>query len=82
MYIYNAQVTFTNCNIHNNRLLTVEKRACGGAPERLEGRVRLESLREVFCALLTELVVLEPVSEKSECQRLSTVEFECVRRRT
>ena len=45
------------------RLLTVEKRACGGAPERLEGRVRLESLREVFCALLTELVVLEPVSE-------------------
>ena len=45
------------------RLLTVEKRACGNALERLEGRVGLESLREVFCALLTELVVLEPASE-------------------
>ena len=45
------------------RLLTVENRACGGAPERLEGRVRLESLREVFCALRTDAVAPETASE-------------------
>ena len=43
--------------------MTVEKRACGGARERVKSRVGLESLREVLCALLIELVVLEPVSE-------------------
>jgi len=44
------------------RLLTVENRACGGALERLEGRVRLESLREVFCALRTDAVVAQTAS--------------------
>ena len=45
------------------RLLTAGNRACGGSLERGEGRVRLESLREVFCALRTELVDCEPASE-------------------
>ena len=44
------------------RLLTVEKRACGGAQELLERRVRLESLREVFCALRTDVVAVKPAS--------------------
>ena len=35
-------------------LLTVGERVCGGVPERLEGRVRLEGLGEVLCALWTE----------------------------
>ena len=43
------------------RLLTVGKRACGGALELLERRVRLEGLREVLGAVRTELVVLETV---------------------
>ena len=43
--------------------MTVENRACGGALERLEGRVRLEGLREVLGAVRTELVSLETVSE-------------------
>ena len=37
-------------------------RVCGGAPERLERRVRLESLGEVFCALRTDAVVPESTS--------------------
>ena len=43
--------------------MTVEKRASGGAQERLEGQVRLEGLREVLGAVRTELVSLETVSE-------------------
>ena len=43
--------------------MTVEKWACGGALERLEGRVRLESLGEVLGSLRIELVVLETASE-------------------
>ena len=45
------------------RLLTVEKRACGGALEVLEGRVRLERLREMLGALRTDFVPLETASE-------------------
>ena len=45
------------------RLLTVENRACGGVPERLEGRVRLEGLGEVLGALRTDAVVPESASE-------------------
>ena len=45
------------------RLLTVGKRACGGALELLEGRVRLESLREVFCTLRTDAVAGQTASE-------------------
>ena len=44
------------------RLLTVEKRACGGALELLERRVRLEGLREVLGALRTEAVEPETAS--------------------
>ena len=45
------------------RLLTAENRVCGGAPELLERRVRLEGLREVLGALRTDVVDLETVSE-------------------
>ena len=45
------------------RLLTVEKRACGGALELLERRVGLEGLREVLCALSTDVVVPETASD-------------------
>ena len=45
------------------RLLTVETRACGGALELLERRVRLEGLRDVLGALRTELVAVETASE-------------------
>ena len=45
------------------RLLTEEKRACGGALELLEGRVGLERLGEVLGALRTETVVLETASD-------------------
>ena len=45
------------------RLLTVEKRACGGALELLERRVGLEGLREVLCALSTDAVVPETASD-------------------
>ena len=44
------------------RLLTVGKRACGGALERVERRVRLEGLGEVLGAVRTEAVVPEPAS--------------------
>ena len=44
------------------RLLTVEKRACGGALERGEGLVLLETGGEVLSGLRIELVVLEPAS--------------------
>ena len=44
------------------RLLTVGNRACGGALELLERRVRLEGLREVLGALRTEVVELETAS--------------------
>ena len=48
------------------RLLTVANRACGGALERLERRVRLESVGEVLGAVWTELVVTESASEASK----------------
>ena len=38
------------------------ERACGRALEPLEGRVRLESLREVLCALRTNVVVVQTAS--------------------
>ena len=44
------------------RLLTVEKRACGGALERGEGRVGLERLRDVLGALRTNAVVVQSAS--------------------
>ena len=44
------------------RLLTVGNRACGGALERLERRVRLESLGEVLGAVHTNVVVEETTS--------------------
>ena len=44
-------------------LLTAENRVCGGAPELLERRVRLEALREVLGALRTEVVGPETASE-------------------
>ena len=43
--------------------MTAEKRACGGALERGEGLVRLESLGKVLGAVHTELVEPETVSE-------------------
>jgi len=43
--------------------LTAEKRVCGGALEVLEGRVRLESLREVLGALRTDVVAVQTASE-------------------
>ena len=42
--------------------MTVEKRACGGALEALERRVRLEGLREVLCALRADAVVVQTAS--------------------
>ena len=43
--------------------MTVEKRACGGALEVLERRVRLESLREVLGALRLQRVNAEAANE-------------------
>ena len=55
------------------RLLTVEKRACGGALEIFERRVGLEGLSERLCALWTDAVIEKTVnSAKSRCQRLLT----------
>ena len=48
------------------RLLTVEKRACGGVLERGEGLVRLESLGEVLGSLRIESVLLEAATEASK----------------
>ena len=45
------------------RLLTEEKRACGGALELLEGRVGFESFGKVLGGVRTELVGPETVSE-------------------
>ena len=45
------------------RLLTAEKRVCGGALELLQGRVRLERLGEVLGALRTDAVVEQTASE-------------------
>ena len=45
------------------RLLTVGNRACGGALERLERRVRLESLGEVLGTFCTEVVAEKTASE-------------------
>ena len=44
-------------------LLTVGNRACGGALERLERRVRLESLGEVLGTFCTEVVAEKTASE-------------------
>ena len=43
--------------------MTVGKRACGGALELLERRVRLKGLREVLGAVRTELVEPETACE-------------------
>ena len=43
--------------------MTVEKRACGGALERVESRVCLERLGEVLGALRTDAVSIKSVSE-------------------
>ena len=45
------------------RLLTVEKRACGGALEIFERRVGLEGLSERLCALRTDAVIPETASD-------------------
>ena len=42
--------------------MTVGKRACGGALELLERRVRLEGLREVLGAVRTDAVVVQTAS--------------------
>ena len=55
--------------------MTVEKTACGGAPESGDRRVRLEEVGHDLCALHLQEVTIEPVSEASkgaECQRLLT----------
>ena len=63
--------------------MIVEKKACGNALERLEGRVGLERLGEVLGALRTEVVVHEPASE-GEIRVSATIDSgeEGVRRRT
>ena len=43
-------------------LLTVGRRVCGDIPERLERRVRLESLGEVLGAFCIDVVVVETAS--------------------
>ena len=51
------------------RLLTVEKTACGGAPERGDRRVRLEEVGHDLCALHPELVPADTASEGSKGAR-------------
>ena len=46
------------------RLLTVLNRACGGALERLERRVRLEGLGEVLGGLCIEAVARQTANER------------------
>ena len=49
--------------------MTVEKRACGGAPESGDRRVRLEEVGHDLCALHPELVATETASEGSKGAR-------------
>ena len=51
------------------RLLTVEKRASGGAPESGDRRVRLEEVGHDLCAFCLQLVANETATEVSKGAR-------------